>query len=62
MISADKKAEPFIDGIGIHWYWDQFVSVSRMDDVHKKYPKFLLINTEASIGKFDIFLHTVLTT
>ncbi|KAI5710715.1 hypothetical protein M8J76_013795 [Diaphorina citri] len=50
MTADNSKVESYIDGVGIHWYWDQFIPVTVVDTVHKKYPRLLLINTEASIG------------
>jgi O-Glycosyl hydrolase family 30. len=51
MTADNSKVESYIDGVGIHWYWDQFIPVTVVDTVHKKYPRLLLINTEASIGE-----------
>ncbi|XP_075215956.1 glucocerebrosidase 1b isoform X2 [Lycorma delicatula] len=47
---SNRKAMKFIDGIGIHWYWDFIIPVSVVQNVHDSYPDKFIINTEASQG------------
>ena len=38
------------DGVAIHWYWNQFSNVNVLNDFHKKYPKKIILSSEACIG------------
>ncbi|GJQ78571.1 hypothetical protein Trydic_g11681 [Trypoxylus dichotomus] len=47
---ADKEAREYIDGIGVHWYWNDITPASWQSDVHNRYPEKFFINTEACKG------------
>ena len=38
------------DGVGIHWYWNQFSNVNVLNDFHEKYPEKIILSSEACIG------------
>ena len=42
----------FTDGVAVHWYWDQLVESSVLDDFHQKYPNQIIISSEACLGDF----------
>lgn len=45
------SANPYIDGIGVHWYWDDVASVNILDKAHEMYPGKWILATEASYTK-----------
>ncbi|KAL0272519.1 UNVERIFIED_CONTAM: hypothetical protein PYX00_005455 [Menopon gallinae] len=51
-VLASKKSGAFIDGLATHWYTDKNINVYHILYRHK-FPDNLLINTEASICKFE---------
>ncbi|XP_046403394.1 lysosomal acid glucosylceramidase isoform X2 [Ischnura elegans] len=50
IVMSDANAERYIDGIGVHWYWDNLVPASALDATHYAHPKKFILATEASIG------------
>jgi glucosylceramidase len=55
-ILADKKARPYIWGVGYHWYetWAKGEPMHRnLAAVHEAYPDVPFLLTESSIEKFD---------
>jgi glucosylceramidase len=55
-ILSDKKARPYIWGVGYHWYetWAKGLPMHRnLAAVHEAYPELPLLLTESSIEKFD---------
>lgn len=50
MYEAHPKSKDFIDGHGVHWYWDKYVNANKLSQVHEKYPDKMIIATEACSG------------
>lgn len=50
MEKSHNKSVEYIDGLAVHWYWDEFIPPTLLDDHHKRYPHMLIFNTEASVG------------
>lgn len=50
MSVVEPKAIDFIDGIGVHWYWDQIITPERLDKTHQYFPSKIILNTESSDG------------
>ncbi|XP_072389163.1 lysosomal acid glucosylceramidase-like [Diabrotica undecimpunctata] len=46
----DEDVKPYIDGIGLHWYWDFLVGQERVNETHNEYPDKFIIITEACNG------------
>lgn len=46
----DKEASKYINGSGVHWYWDFIVPVSVIRQTHDKFPNLFILTTEASYG------------
>ncbi|KAI4467344.1 glucosylceramidase [Holotrichia oblita] len=47
---ADEAAASYLDGIAVHWYWNDFVPASWQTNIHELYPEKFFINTEACKG------------
>ncbi|KAI4467328.1 glucosylceramidase [Holotrichia oblita] len=47
---ADETAASYLDGIAVHWYWNDFVPASWQTNIHELYPEKFFINTEACKG------------
>lgn len=45
-ILQDENAAKFIDGIGVHWYGDLFVSAQRLSLTHQLNPNKFILPTE----------------
>lgn len=50
MAKAHNKSLEYVDGLAVHWYWDEFIPPTLLNDHHNKYPDKLIFNTEASVG------------
>lgn len=50
MVKADKNVLTYVDGFGIHWYWDFLIGPGVVDKIHQLYPDKFILATEASIG------------
>ncbi|XP_066985550.1 lysosomal acid glucosylceramidase-like [Macrobrachium rosenbergii] len=46
----DTEAAKYVDGIAIHWYWDQFSSPELLTRTHELFPDTFLMGTEACVG------------
>eukprot|EP00057_Strongylocentrotus_purpuratus_P003212 XP_003726178.1 PREDICTED: glucosylceramidase [Strongylocentrotus purpuratus] len=53
VVLEDPIASQFVTGIGIHWYWDDFVDPSRLNATHHAYPDYFMLGTEACEGHLD---------
>lgn len=51
MEAANSDSIKYLDGFGLHWYWDKFAPPQFLDETKIKYPNKFLLNTESSIGK-----------
>lgn len=47
---ANETTKDFVDGVGVHWYWDGMTSTSTLDNTHYNFPNKFLLYTEQSIG------------
>lgn len=61
MDRGNENATKYLDGFGVHWYWDKIAPPSLLDRTHKDYPNKFILNTESCIGKcvyilFNIYL------
>ncbi|CAH2051961.1 unnamed protein product, partial [Iphiclides podalirius] len=50
VISQTPGSEKYIDGIAVHFYFDNFTPASFLKDATKSYPNIFVISTEASEG------------
>ncbi|KAG8324284.1 hypothetical protein J6590_095815 [Homalodisca vitripennis] len=50
---TDKEAAHYIDGIALHWYFDNNRSISELEQFNKKYPDKFILYTESSINTFQ---------
>jgi glucosylceramidase len=50
MYQAYPESRNFIDGHGVHWYWDKYVSAYQLEKTHDKYSDKMIIATEACSG------------
>lgn len=57
MRNLNEKAFGYVDGFGVHFYWDQFVSPRVMDETAKMFPGKLLLNTESCLGDKPYQVH-----
>lgn len=46
----DPLAKQYVQGIGIHWYFDSMCSPTIMDELNKKFPDKEILYTESSIN------------
>lgn len=50
-VFANKEAEPFVDGVAIHWYTDRmFDFPNALDQVHQEFPDKFMLYSEACTG------------
>lgn len=54
-IFSDPNASEFIQGIGVHWYWNSLFSATRLTATHERHPTKFILPTEASNGAFTLF-------
>lgn len=47
---SDEVAKDYVDGVGVHWYWNDFVPASWLTQLHNKYPDKFILPTEACKG------------
>lgn len=57
MRNLEPKTFDYVDGFGVHFYWDQFVSPSVMDATAKEFPDKLILNTESCLGDKPYQVH-----
>lgn len=50
MRKTNPKAIDFIDGMAVHWYWDQLIGATVIDRFHSQFPDKIILNTESSDG------------
>lgn len=50
MNSSRPNSLNYIDGLAVHWYWDDIFGPELIDTTLKMMPDKLLINTEACVG------------
>uniref|UniRef100_A0A1B6LL69 Glucosylceramidase n=1 Tax=Graphocephala atropunctata TaxID=36148 RepID=A0A1B6LL69_9HEMI len=50
---ADKEVAQYVDGIALHWYFDNNRSVVELEAFNQKYPDKMMIYTESSINSFQ---------
>ncbi|XP_067003780.2 lysosomal acid glucosylceramidase [Anabrus simplex] len=50
IMMSDQRAAQYIDGIGVHWYWDTLLPANLLDFTHDRHPDKFIISTEASVG------------
>lgn len=47
----NETAKNYIDGVALHWYWNQLLPASLLTDTHNHFPDKFLLSTEACVGK-----------
>lgn len=57
MRSSHPKAFEFVDGFGVHFYWDHFVTPNVMDETARLFKDKLIINTESCLGDKPYQVH-----
>lgn len=50
MRNMNSKTFDFIDGFGVHFYWDKFISPNVLDETKALFPDKFLLNTESCLG------------
>ncbi|XP_064550259.1 lysosomal acid glucosylceramidase [Drosophila montana] len=50
MRASRSNALDYLDGLAVHWYWDEIFGPQLIDDAHTEMPNKLLLNTESCIG------------
>ncbi|KAH8385724.1 hypothetical protein KR200_011617 [Drosophila serrata] len=50
MRSSRNNSLSYLDGLAVHWYWDELVGPQLIDQAHSEMPEKLLLNTESCIG------------
>ncbi|XP_072167356.1 lysosomal acid glucosylceramidase-like [Diadema setosum] len=53
VVLEDAEAAAYVSGIGIHWYWDEIVDASRLNETHHAYPDYFMLATEACEGHLN---------
>lgn len=48
----DEETRKYVDGVGVHWYWDRWLPASWLSQIHNKYPDKFMLGTEASAGRY----------
>lgn len=49
-IFTDGESSKFINGVGTHWYWDEFSPTSLLEAFHQLHPDKFILATEACTG------------
>lgn len=57
MKNRHPKAYEFVDGFGVHFYWDKFFSANVLDETVKSFPGKILLNTESCLGDKPYQVH-----
>lgn len=42
----------YIDGIAVHWYWDQIFPANLLTETHNNFPDKFILATEACVGNY----------
>ncbi|KAM8704289.1 hypothetical protein ACLKA7_008829 [Drosophila subpalustris] len=50
MRSSRSNALDYLDGLAVHWYWDEIFGPNLLDEAHAEMPNKLMLNTESCIG------------
>ncbi|KAG8304354.1 hypothetical protein J6590_057986 [Homalodisca vitripennis] len=50
---VDKEVAQFVDGIALHWYFDNAKSIVELEGFNTKYPDKIMVYTESSINSFQ---------
>lgn len=50
MAKYNKETMDYVDGFGVHWYWDEFIPPNVLDQTHLTFPSKIILNTESSFG------------
>ncbi|XP_017959153.1 lysosomal acid glucosylceramidase isoform X2 [Drosophila navojoa] len=50
MRASRSNALDYLDGLAVHWYWDEIFGPQLIDRAHADMPDKLLLNTESCIG------------
>ena len=45
-IFGDTEANKIVDGVAVHWYWDNVSSPTLLTKAHEKYPDKFILYTE----------------
>ncbi|CAH0551326.1 unnamed protein product [Brassicogethes aeneus] len=59
-VMKDKKARKYLDGIAVHWYFDDQFSPNLLNKAHNSHPDKFIINTEACNGDQTGDIHVML--
>lgn len=51
-MAKNKNIMQYIDGIAIHWYWDDLAPVSLVDTTHDLFPDLFILASEACVGLY----------
>lgn len=58
-MSTNQKALEYIDGLGIHWYMNQYFPIVLADITHGVFKDKFLIGTEASSGNISFIKNNI---
>ncbi|KAH8419179.1 hypothetical protein KR222_009248, partial [Zaprionus bogoriensis] len=50
MRASRSKSVDYLDGLAVHWYWDEVFGPQLIDEAHAEMPNKLMLNTESCIG------------
>ncbi|XP_016977956.1 lysosomal acid glucosylceramidase [Drosophila rhopaloa] len=50
MRSARNNSLSYLDGLAVHWYWDDLFFPQLIDQAHSELPDKMILNTESCIG------------
>ncbi|KAH8278992.1 hypothetical protein KR018_012131, partial [Drosophila ironensis] len=50
MRSSRSDSLGYLDGLAVHWYWDELIGPQTIDQAHAEMPDKMLLNTESCIG------------
>ncbi|XP_073820115.1 lysosomal acid glucosylceramidase-like [Musca autumnalis] len=50
MNATNPESLKYLDGLAVHWYWDDVFGPELIDNTMKLYPDKLLLNTESCVG------------
>ncbi|CAB3379701.1 Hypothetical predicted protein [Cloeon dipterum] len=50
LVFQNEDAKSYIDGVGVHWYWDTLYPATALSRTHMRYPGKFILATEACVG------------
>ncbi|XP_030370702.1 lysosomal acid glucosylceramidase [Scaptodrosophila lebanonensis] len=50
MRRSRRNSVDYLDGLAVHWYWDDIFGPELIDEIHNEMPNKLLLNTESCLG------------